>query len=142
MPKITSNPGTPYVDGAWDQGGGQRRTTIFNPATEQPIGEVYESSVDDVNRAVEAARRAFSDGRGEWPKMTPKERSAVLHRFADAVAARREDLNFLLENALGGGGVASLRIDPQGKAFAQQLLEFPVPVPKALAESLTAAIAS
>lgn len=45
-------------------------------------------------------------------------------------------LNFLLENALGGGGVASLRIDPQGKAFAQQLLEFPVPVPKALADSL------
>ncbi|MGH8353019.1 MAG: acyclic terpene utilization AtuA family protein [Pseudomonas sp.] len=45
-------------------------------------------------------------------------------------------LNFLLENALGGGGVASLRIDPQGKAFAQQLLEFPVPVPRALAESL------
>ena len=45
-------------------------------------------------------------------------------------------LNFLLENALGGGGVASLRIDPQGKAFAQQLLEFPIPVPKALAASL------
>ncbi len=45
-------------------------------------------------------------------------------------------LNFLLENALGGGGVASLRIDPQGKAFAQQLLEFPVPVPKALATKL------
>ncbi|WP_286785226.1 MULTISPECIES: acyclic terpene utilization AtuA family protein [Pseudomonas] len=45
-------------------------------------------------------------------------------------------LNFLLENALGGGGVASLRIDPQGKAFAQQLLEFPVPVPCALAETL------
>jgi hypothetical protein len=45
-------------------------------------------------------------------------------------------LNFLLENALGGGGVASLRIDPQGKAFAQQLLEFPVPVPSALAKTL------
>lgn len=45
-------------------------------------------------------------------------------------------LNFLLENALGGGGVASLRIDPQGKAFAQQLLDFPIPVPKALADSL------
>ncbi|KRW62037.1 acyclic terpene utilization AtuA family protein [Pseudomonas sp. TTU2014-080ASC] len=45
-------------------------------------------------------------------------------------------LNFLLENALGGGGVASLRIDPQGKAFAQQLLEFPVAVPKELAASL------
>ena len=40
--------------------------------------------------------------------------------------------NFLLEHSLGGGGVASLRIDPQGKAFAQQLLEFPVPVPDGL----------
>lgn len=48
-------------------------------------------------------------------------------------------LNFLLENALGGGGVASLRIDPQGKAFAQQLLEFPIPVPRALAETLSGA---
>ncbi|WP_339509797.1 acyclic terpene utilization AtuA family protein [Pseudomonas sp. RL_15y_Pfl2_60] len=45
-------------------------------------------------------------------------------------------LNFLLENALGGGGVASLRIDPQGKAFAQQLLEFPVPIPSTLANRL------
>lgn len=46
--------------------------------------------------------------------------------------------NFLLENALGGGGIASLRIDPQGKAFAQQLLDYPVPVPAALAKSLGA----
>ena len=38
-------------------------------------------------------------------------------------------LNFLLIDALGGGGVASLRIDPQGKAFAQQLLDMPVKVP-------------
>ena len=47
-------------------------------------------------------------------------------------------LNFLLENALGGGGVASLRIDPQGKAFAQQLLEFPVAVPQHIADEVNA----
>ena len=41
-------------------------------------------------------------------------------------------LNILLENALGGGGIASLRIDPQGKAFAQQLLDMPVKIPAAL----------
>lgn len=40
--------------------------------------------------------------------------------------------NFLLPHALGGGGAASLRTDPQGKAFAQMLLEFPVPVPEGL----------
>ncbi|WP_330214076.1 acyclic terpene utilization AtuA family protein [Pseudomonas sp. Z18(2022)] len=46
-------------------------------------------------------------------------------------------LNFLLENALGGGGMASLRIDPQGKAFAQQLLEIPIAVPQHIADQLT-----
>lgn len=44
-------------------------------------------------------------------------------------------LNFLLEDILGGGGVASLRSDPQGKAFAQMLLDYPVPVPRAMAEA-------
>jgi hypothetical protein len=37
--------------------------------------------------------------------------------------------NFLLRNALGGGGMASLRIDPQGKAYAQMALEMIVSVP-------------
>ncbi len=37
--------------------------------------------------------------------------------------------NFLLRHALGGGGISSLRFDPQGKAYAQQLLDIPVRVP-------------
>lgn len=41
-------------------------------------------------------------------------------------------LNFLLRHALGGGGAASLRTDPQGKAFGQMLLDHPVRVPRAL----------
>ncbi|RJF89760.1 DUF1446 domain-containing protein [Oleomonas cavernae] len=41
-------------------------------------------------------------------------------------------LNFLLHDSLGGGGVASIRIDPQGKAFAQMLMDFPVAVPPGL----------
>jgi hypothetical protein len=41
-------------------------------------------------------------------------------------------LNFVVSNALGGGGMASLRIDPQGKAYAQMVLEMLVAVPKSL----------
>lgn len=41
-------------------------------------------------------------------------------------------LNFLLKNTLGGGGIASLRADPQGKCFAQMLLDYPISIPKAL----------
>lgn len=40
-------------------------------------------------------------------------------------------LNFLMHQALGGGGVASLRFDPQGKAHAQMLLDMLVDVPQA-----------
>jgi hypothetical protein len=41
-------------------------------------------------------------------------------------------LNFVLYDVLGGGGTASLRSDPQGKAYAQMLLEYPIPVPGGL----------
>ena len=48
-------------------------------------------------------------------------------------------LNFLLVDSLGGGGVASLRMDPQGKAFGQMLLDMPVRVPADLAKALDGA---
>jgi hypothetical protein len=40
--------------------------------------------------------------------------------------------NFVLRDALGGGGISSLRFDPQGKAYAQQLLDLPVQVSAAM----------
>lgn len=43
-------------------------------------------------------------------------------------------VNFLLVGGLGGGGTASLRFDPQGKAIAQQLLDIPVRVPRDLVD--------
>lgn len=43
-------------------------------------------------------------------------------------------LNFLLTRALGGGGIASVRNDPQGKGYAQMLLDHRVPVPRELVE--------
>lgn len=44
--------------------------------------------------------------------------------------------NFVLERALGGGGVASLRYDPQGKAFAQMLLDLEVEVTASVLSTL------
>lgn len=41
-------------------------------------------------------------------------------------------VNFLLHSALGGGGIASIRNDPQGKGYAQLLLEVPVSIPAKL----------
>jgi hypothetical protein len=46
--------------------------------------------------------------------------------------------NFLLRQALGGGGMASIKADPLAKAFAQMLLDMPVRVPADLAAKLAA----
>ena len=45
-------------------------------------------------------------------------------------------INFLLKNSLGGGGMASLNIDPQGKSYAQQLLDHEIPVSDKIAKKL------
>ncbi|HEX4895626.1 MAG TPA: acyclic terpene utilization AtuA family protein [Solimonas sp.] len=71
-------------------------------------------------------------------------RSALRRYFAHVLAGGEQgrverwrlpgsdSLNILLYHALGNGGAASLRTDPQGKAFGQMLLDFPVPVPAGL----------
>ena len=45
-------------------------------------------------------------------------------------------INFLLKHSLGGGGMASFNIDPQGKAYAQQILEYEIPITSHLANKL------
>jgi hypothetical protein len=76
-----------------------------------------------------------------WAKLTEAE---VARRFAHYLKGKVERfympgtgaMNFLLYNVLGGGGVASLRNDPQAKGYSQILLQTPIPVPRALAETL------
>jgi hypothetical protein len=67
--------------------------------------------------------------------LTPARVLAQLGALVEGPAERFEApglhaLNFLIANALGGGGMASPRIDPQGKAYGQMVLEMVVPVPR------------
>lgn len=74
-----------------------------------------------------------------WRALTPE---AVADRFAhflDGEVTRfflpgTGALNLVLDRVLGGGGVASLRNDPQGKGYAQLLLDHPVAIPERLLE--------
>lgn len=58
--------------------------------------------------------------------------SPAIHRF---YLPGLPGFNFVLHNALGGGGVASLRNDPQAKSFAQILLDAPISIPQNLLDS-------
>jgi aminobutyraldehyde dehydrogenase len=63
--------------------GQEMKEKVLNPRTGALILEVAEASTDQVDRAVAAARAAF----GHWSLTTPGERSAALHRIADAIEA-------------------------------------------------------
>jgi len=69
-------------------------------------------------------------------QMTPDAVAAYMAHLVTGPVVRYEwpglnGFNFLLHDALGGGGMASLRFDPQGKSHAQILLDFPISVPAA-----------
>jgi acyl-CoA reductase-like NAD-dependent aldehyde dehydrogenase len=63
-------------------------TSVVNPATEQVIAQVPRTSLEEVDRAIEAANRAFES----WRQVAPADRGRLLSRFAEAVDADREEL--------------------------------------------------
>lgn len=79
-----------YIDGQWTDGEGDQVIRVVNPATEEEFATVPQASTKDVIRAISAARRAFDDG--PWPRMSPRERSAVLSRMADVMERRKDEL--------------------------------------------------
>lgn len=76
-------------------------TDVLNPATEETVGRVPVCSVDQAKEAIAAASRAFDDGGGVWPSMSPGERSRLLHRFCDQLEAHLDDLLLLARVEVG-----------------------------------------
>jgi acyl-CoA reductase-like NAD-dependent aldehyde dehydrogenase len=66
------------IDGRWAEAAGER--SVLNPATNQPLASVAEASAADVDRAAQAARRAFDEG--PWPRLSAGERGRILLRVA------------------------------------------------------------
>ena len=61
-----------------------------SPTTNQTVGAIANAGLEDVDRAVAAARRAFDDG--PWPRMTPLERGRVLRRVSDLLRERVDEI--------------------------------------------------
>ncbi len=76
-----------------------------NPANAEVITAVYEADKEDVDRAVEAAERAFY---GDWAKVTPSERGRLLWKLADLMDDHLEALA-QLESLDNGKPVAHAR---------------------------------
>ncbi|PPJ25768.1 aldehyde dehydrogenase [Nocardia nova] len=89
-----------YIDGQWVAGESGETVPVINPATEEVIGRAPVATRADVARAISAARRAFDEG--PWPRMSMRERAAVLLRMADAMEKRFEELVALNIAETGG----------------------------------------
>jgi betaine-aldehyde dehydrogenase len=79
-----------WIDGKWEDTKGGKMMSIEDPTTGNQIAEVIDASREDVDRAVQAARRAFYDGR--WSKKAPGERSKAIWKLADLLEANAEAL--------------------------------------------------
>ncbi|MGC4027977.1 MAG: NAD-dependent succinate-semialdehyde dehydrogenase [Steroidobacteraceae bacterium] len=74
------------IDGCKLAGEGRRTRTVVNPATEEPLGEVPLASRDDLDRALEAARRSWP----AWRALGPQQRGAILKKAAELLRERTE----------------------------------------------------
>jgi betaine-aldehyde dehydrogenase len=77
-----------FIDGEFVDPAEGQTEPVLNPATAEEIAEAPLSTEEDVNRAVEAARRAFDD----WAHTTPGERGSCLLKLADAIEEHAEEL--------------------------------------------------
>src|ERR671924_718210 len=88
--KTRIEPGRLLIDGQWVDG--SKKFDTVNPATGEALTQIVEASAQDVDRAVQAARRVFEDRGGPWRKMSASERGRLLWRLADLVEKNIDEL--------------------------------------------------
>lgn len=81
-----------YIDGRWAGSDDNDTYEVTNPATQNVVANVANCGPDEAGRAVKAA----SDALPKWRALTPKERSAYLHRWRELILENQEDLAKIL----------------------------------------------
>ncbi|MEW9674081.1 aldehyde dehydrogenase family protein [Ammoniphilus sp. 3BR4] len=96
--EFISAPKKMMINGRWMDSFTGERTEILNPATGEVITTVPKGGKEDIDFAVQAARKAFEEG--PWAKMKPAERAKLLLKLADLLEENAEELAHLetLEN--------------------------------------------
>jgi aldehyde dehydrogenase (NAD+) len=83
-------PGRLLVNNQWADS--PKRFDTINPATGEVLTQVAEASIEDVDRAVSAARHAFEDRSGPWRKMSASERGRLIWKLSDLVEKNIDEL--------------------------------------------------
>jgi betaine-aldehyde dehydrogenase len=79
-----------YIDGNWATPAGGGTFEVVNPATAAVLHNAPAGTAEDIDRAVDAARRAFDQS--GWPRLPGSRRAAVLEAIAEGIRARLGEL--------------------------------------------------
>ncbi|MFL5952471.1 MAG: gamma-aminobutyraldehyde dehydrogenase [Gaiellaceae bacterium] len=85
------------IGGEWVDSAGGETMEVLNPATGEVIAEVPAATADDVDRAVQSAKKALV----EWRETTPGERSELLLKLASAIDEHADELAELESRNVG-----------------------------------------
>jgi aldehyde dehydrogenase (NAD+) len=115
-----------YIDGAWVPSDGTASIEVINAATEQVMGSIPDGAPSDIDRAVEAASRAFES----WSQTPVEERQKYLIRLNEALQARSAEIAQTISQEVGMPVTWSTMIQaglPAGnmQTFATLLDSFP-----------------
>lgn len=80
-----------FIDGSWVDGTSGKTLQSINPATGEVIAEVQENSIEDVEKAIQSAKKSFYVTR-EWRDMDTQSRSDVLLKIADMIEEELEEI--------------------------------------------------
>lgn len=87
------------IDGEWRKSSSNNTISVVSPSTGDVIGEVPDANVDDVNAAVTAARRSFTEG--TWRAKSVAERADILERALTLMKPRRDEISALVTSEMG-----------------------------------------
>lgn len=79
-----------FIDGSWVSPAKGGTFEVIDPATEQVVHRAPAGTAEDINAAVQAARRAFDTG--PWPRLSGKERAKILRRISEILLERKHAL--------------------------------------------------
>src|SRR5256886_2407867 len=88
--EFTAAPRKLFIDGQWTEAASGKTFETPNPATGETLANVAEGDVEDINRAVSAARKAFDSG--PRSSMTPSDRGRLIWKIGDLILEHAEEL--------------------------------------------------
>ncbi|WP_231586506.1 aldehyde dehydrogenase family protein [Cupriavidus basilensis] len=96
-PSVRLGPVMQLLNGEWVGSADGRALPVECPANKRVIAEIPRAGAEDVERAVQAAERAFT----AWKKVTPSQRGRAMQKIADALEAQLEDFARIIAHETG-----------------------------------------